>query len=78
MFMAKLVLLSSFQTTSHVGFPEELSEDIYMFFKGVSRPRNREIMRIFHVMFLRLEPEAFLIVENLFYGVLVYKSIDIL
>lgn len=64
MFMAKLVLLSSFQTTSHVGFPEELSED--MFFNGVIRPRNREVMRIFHVMFLHLEPEAFLIIENLF------------
>ena len=34
------------ELTYHGGLPEELSED--MFFKGVSRPRNREIMRIFH------------------------------
>ena len=34
------------ELTSHGGLPEGLSED--MFFKGVSRPRNREIMRIFH------------------------------
>lgn len=62
--------------TFHGGLPEELSED--MFCKGVSRPRNREVMRIFHVMFLRLEPEDFLIGDNLFCEVLVYKSIDIL
>ena len=34
------------ELTSHGGLPEGLSED--MSFKGVSRPRNREIMRIFH------------------------------
>ena len=34
------------ELTSHGGLPEGLSED--MFFKGVSRPRNMEIMRIFH------------------------------
>ena len=34
------------ELTSHGGLPEGLSED--MFFKGISRPRNREIMRIFH------------------------------
>ena len=34
------------ELTSHGGLPEGLSEK--MFFKGVSRPRNREIMRIFH------------------------------
>ena len=34
------------ELTSHGGLPDGLSED--MFFKGVSRPRNREIMRIFH------------------------------
>ena len=34
------------ELTSHGGLPEGLSED--MLFKGVSRPRNREIMRIFH------------------------------
>ena len=62
--------------TFHGGLPEELSED--MFFNGVIRPRNREVMRIFHVMFLRLEPEDFLIGDNLFCEVLVYKSIDIL
>ena len=52
------------ELTSHGGLTEELSED--MFFNGVIRPRNREVMRIFHVVFLRLESEAFLIVENLF------------
>ena len=52
------------ELTSHGGFPEELSED--MFFNGVIRPHNREVMRIFHVMFLHLESEAFLTVENLF------------
>lgn len=36
------------ELTSHGGLPEGLSED--MFFKGVSRPRNKEIMRIFHEM----------------------------
>lgn len=34
------------ELTSHGGLPEGLSED--MFFKGDSRPRNKEIMRIFH------------------------------
>ena len=35
-----------FKLTFHGDLPEGLSED--MFFKGVSRPRNREILRIFH------------------------------
>lgn len=34
------------ELTSHGGLPEGLSKE--MFFAGVSRPRNREIMRIFH------------------------------
>ena len=35
-----------FKLIFHGDLPEGLSED--MFFKGVSRPRNREILRIFH------------------------------
>ena len=35
-----------FKLTFHGDLPEGLSED--MFFKGVSRPRTREILRIFH------------------------------
>lgn len=34
------------ELTSHGGLPDGLSEE--SFFAGVSRPRNREIMRIFH------------------------------
>ena len=34
------------ELTSHGGLPDGLSEE--RFFSGVSRPRNREIMRIFH------------------------------
>ena len=34
------------ELTSHGGLPEGLSRE--MFFAGVSRPRNREIMRVFH------------------------------